>query len=65
VPPVSRVEMVQQTNLWGYQPGGPRPFLKITCALPNLVTSCRSECRGRRNGRGEGQLRLRTVNNTY
>lgn len=42
VPPVSRVEMVQQTNLWGYQPGGPRPFLKITCALPNLVTSCRS-----------------------
>lgn len=43
VPPVSRVEMVQRTNLWGYQPGGPRPFLKITCALPNLVTSCRSE----------------------
>jgi hypothetical protein len=46
VPPVSRVEMVQRTNLWGYQPGGPRPFLKITCALPNLVTSCRSEFGG-------------------
>lgn len=43
VPPVSRVEMVQRTNLWGYQPGGARPFLKITCALPNLVTSCRSK----------------------
>lgn len=35
--------MVQRTNLWGYQPGGARPFLKITCALPNLVTSCRSK----------------------
>jgi hypothetical protein len=44
VPPVSRVEVVQRTNLWGYQAGGARSFLKITCALPNLVTSCRSEC---------------------
>jgi hypothetical protein len=43
VPPVSKVELVQRTNLWGYQQGGPRPFLKITCALPNLVTPARSE----------------------
>lgn len=54
VPPVSRVEMVERTNLWGYQAGGARSFLKITCALPNLVTSCRSEClevaRGRKLG---------------
>jgi hypothetical protein len=43
VPPVSRVELVQRTNLWGYQAGGARSFLKITCALPSLVASCRSE----------------------
>lgn len=45
VPPVSRVELVRRTSLWGYQGSGGanKPFLKITCALPNLVTSCRSE----------------------
>lgn len=43
VPPVTRVELVQRTSLWGYQGGQSRPFLKITCALPNLVTPCRSE----------------------
>lgn len=59
VPPVSRVELVQRTNLWGYQAGGARPFLKITCALPNLVTACRSEWRlgGGEGGAGKGGCR--------
>ncbi|WIA42723.1 hypothetical protein OEZ86_008668 [Tetradesmus obliquus] len=41
VPPVARVELVQKTNLWGYQGGLSRPYLKIVCALPNLVAPAR------------------------
>ena len=50
VPPVARVELVQKTNLWGYQGGQSRPYLKIVCALPNLVAPARGKqaalCRG-------------------
>jgi hypothetical protein len=41
VPPVVRVELVQKTNLWGYQGGLSRPYLKVVCALPNLVAPAR------------------------
>jgi hypothetical protein len=43
VPSVVRVELVQKTNLWGYQGGLSRPYLKIVCALPNLVAPARGE----------------------
>jgi hypothetical protein len=36
-------ELVQKTNLWGYQGGLSRPYLKIVCALPNLVAPARSK----------------------
>eukprot|EP00882_Tetradesmus_deserticola_P012278 GHRQ01013012.1.p1 GENE.GHRQ01013012.1~~GHRQ01013012.1.p1 ORF type:complete len:524 (+),score=217.75 GHRQ01013012.1:79-1650(+) len=41
VPPVVGVELVQKTNLWGYQGGQSRPYLKVVCALPNLVAPAR------------------------
>jgi hypothetical protein len=51
----SLILSLQSTNLWAPQQGNPRPFLKITCALPNLVTPARSEwglvVKG---GRGDG-----------
>lgn len=40
-PAVTRVEMVQKTNLWQYQGGQSRQYLKIVCALPNLVAPAR------------------------
>jgi hypothetical protein len=43
VPPVVRVELVQKTNLWGYQGGMSRPYLKVVCALPNLVAPARGK----------------------
>lgn len=43
VPPVTRIEMVQKINLWQYQGGQSRQYLKIVCALPNLVAPARGE----------------------
>jgi len=38
---ITRVEVVKKQSLWGYQRESSRPFLKITCALPNNVTTAR------------------------
>jgi len=38
---VTRVEVVQKQTLWNYQREKHRAFLKITVALPNMVTVAR------------------------
>ena len=57
VPPVARVELVQKTNLWGFQGGLSRPYLKIVCALPNLV----APTRGKRMARGLRGAKMRRL----
>lgn len=38
---VTRVETVKKQTLWNYQKEASRLFLKVTCALPNNVATCR------------------------
>jgi hypothetical protein len=39
---IMRVELVQAKTVWEYQPGPKETFYKITCSMPNLVTTTRS-----------------------
>lgn len=48
-----RVERVKKTTLWQYQHGQQRQYLKVTMALPTLVTPARSEW-GDLEGKGVG-----------
>ena len=41
-PLVTRVELVQKQTVWNYQSEKSRTFIKITMALPTLVTAARS-----------------------
>lgn len=36
------VEAVKAKTIWHYQPGAKETFYKITCSMPNLVTTARS-----------------------
>lgn len=36
------VEAVKGKTIWHYQPGAKETFYKITCSMPNLVTTARS-----------------------
>jgi hypothetical protein len=40
---IMRVELVLAKSVWEYQPGPKETFYKITCSMPNLVASTRSE----------------------
>lgn len=39
---IVRVEIVKAKSIWHYQPGSKDTFYKITCSMPNLVTTARS-----------------------
>jgi len=39
---VLRVEPERRCSMWNHQPGGHRPFLKVTVALPELITPLRT-----------------------
>jgi hypothetical protein len=41
VPPVTSVEPVERADLWTYQFGKKRRYLKVTVAMPNLVTAAK------------------------
>lgn len=41
MPPVTSVEPVQRADLWTYQGGRQRTYLKITVAMPNLVPAAK------------------------
>lgn len=41
--PILKVEQMQKTSIWGYQtPGVNNNFLKITCAAPTLIPTCKN-----------------------
>lgn len=42
MPPVTRIEPVTRADLWTYQGGRQRTYLKVTVALPNLVTAAKA-----------------------
>jgi hypothetical protein len=46
VPPVTRVEAVQRADLWTYQGGRQKTYLRITVAMPNLVPAAKGEGAG-------------------
>jgi hypothetical protein len=48
------VERVKKTTLWQYQHGQQRQYLKVTMALPTLVTPARSEWGDLDGGEGRG-----------
>ena len=41
-PMVMKVELVKKQNIWNYNPDGMKDFLKITVAVPRLVSMCRT-----------------------
>ena len=43
VPAVTSVEPVQRADLWTYQGGRQKTYLKITVAMPNLVPAAKGE----------------------
>ena len=38
---ITSIEIEHKKSVWGYNPGAPKPFLKITTLAPNLVATAR------------------------